>query len=156
METLPAFNYDGPFPFHNIAWRDDPIEIRIAWAKKAIAEGHDLNAIYSARQDGGTLRDTQDRPLSETLWWPQNYNQTTGRMDDLDLLQLYLENGADPRLRDGREKYSALEEMRLRGHGDRDASQVYWAQARKLLEAKARELDGRRTWPSFGFWREPG
>ncbi|KAF6807336.1 hypothetical protein CSOJ01_08221 [Colletotrichum sojae] len=155
METLPAFNYDGPFPFHHIAWRDDPIETRVAWAKKAIAEGHDLNAIYSARQDGSTLRDTQARPLSETLWWPQNYNQTTGRMDDLDLLQLYLENGADPRLRDGRDKFSALEEMELRGQGDRDASQVYWTQARKLLEAKARELDDQealaRGEPPCGF-----
>lgn len=155
MGIAPHFNYDGPFPFHHIAWRDDPIETRIRWAKQAISEGHDLNAMYSSSLDGGFPKDTWSRPLAETVFWPHNYNAGTDRTDDLDLLQLYLDNGADPRLKDGRTGYSAVDEARLwKDCGVDGANHRYCAQAYRILASKARELDSeeqRHFFPShFG------
>ncbi|KAL1857024.1 hypothetical protein Daus18300_010470 [Diaporthe australafricana] len=145
MEKTSPFDYDGPFPFHHIAWSDDPIETRMAWAEQAIAAGHDLNAIYSASLDGNFPKDSQARPLAETLFWPQNYNSATDRIDDLDLLQLYLDQGADPRLKDVRTAVDAVEEARAwrDSGGDGGTHHRYWAQACKMLEARARELDDR-------------
>lgn len=143
MGETPPFNYDGPFPFHHIAWRYDPIETRMTWAKQAIIDGHDLNAMYSSSLDNRFPKDAQSRPLGELLFWPQNYNAATDRVDDMDLLQLYLDNGADPRLKDGFSGCNAVQEARLwRDCGKKGADQRYWAQAYKMLASKARELDG--------------
>lgn len=145
MEKTPPLDFDGPFPFHHIVWRVDPIETRMAWAEQAIAAGHDLNAIYSASLDGNFPKDSQSRPLAEALFWPQNYNSATDRMDDLDLLQLFLDKGADPRLKDIRTTLNAVEEARAwRDSGGGGSHHRYWAQACKMLEARARELDGKK------------
>ncbi|KAI8180248.1 hypothetical protein K4K51_002831 [Colletotrichum sp. SAR 10_75] len=134
-----------PFPFHHLAWNEDSIEQRLAWAKQAVDEGYDINAVYKPSMDPPYPKDTVSTPLMEILDYPMNYNQKTNRMDDIVLVKFLLDNGADPRVRAGNihsPKHNAIELADIHSYGNGETSQKYYKEAWKLLEAKARELDG--------------
>ncbi|KAI8281178.1 aristolochene synthase [Colletotrichum sp. SAR 10_98] len=56
-----------PFPFHHLAWNEDSIEQRLAWAKQAVDEGYDINAVYKPSMDPPYPKDTVSTPLMEIL-----------------------------------------------------------------------------------------
>ncbi|KAK8104470.1 uncharacterized protein PG998_011503 [Apiospora kogelbergensis] len=144
MAKTPDFDYTGPNPFHHIAWSDEPIEVRLAWAQQVIAAGHDLNRPY-AKEPGITV-DSVSRPLAEMVWSAQNYNADTGRLDDIELVKLYLAHGADPRLRDRLTGRNCIEEAAgWEGCADPGAKEKYWKEMYSLMKARADELDSKRT-----------
>ncbi|KAK6856315.1 hypothetical protein PG995_006502 [Apiospora arundinis] len=140
----PPFDYAGPNPFHHIAWSDEPIDVRLAWAQKAIAAGHDLNRPYA--KEPGIVIDRISRPLAEMVWWSQNYNAATGRFDDIELVKLYLAHGADPRLRDRQTGRNCIEEAAgWENCADLGPKERYWKEMYLLVKARAVELDAQES-----------
>ena len=119
------------YPLHEIGQMEDPIEIRLAWAEEAIAAGNDPNEldIY------GGLSSGLDRPLHCAV-------SGGGPPENLQLVRFLLDRGADPRLRDARNRLTPMWLAELWSKGDEKLSSNYYPEALKMMKAAAKKLDG--------------
>ncbi|EMR62172.1 hypothetical protein MGN70_005916 [Eutypa lata] len=124
------------YPLHEIGQMEDPIEIRLAWAEEAIAAGNDPNEldIY-----GGLSRGL-DRPLHCAV-------NGGGPPENLQLVRFLLDRGADPRLRDARNRLTPMWLAELWSKGDEKLPSNYYPEALKMMKAAAKKLDERGEIP---------
>ncbi|KXJ91836.1 hypothetical protein Micbo1qcDRAFT_233218 [Microdochium bolleyi] len=123
-------------PLFDIAELDQhPLDLRLAWARQALAAGHDVNRLD---QNPHRLANF-GRPLHCALREPLP--------DNLELIRFLIEQGADPRLRDCRNQKSATDAARecIDGYGKGSSAHGFYTQAAKLMDVAAKRLEDKEA-----------
>lgn len=95
----------GPLPLHKIGSLTISIKRRLAWAREALQNEHDVNELGPNRgMDPNRSNTHLGRPLHVALDNPGRLlgveRRTANIYEGLDLIDLYLQHGADPLLED--------------------------------------------------------
>ncbi|KAK8080893.1 hypothetical protein PG997_008711 [Apiospora hydei] len=113
---------------------------QLAWARQALADGHDVNKVYT-HPDPNHKFGYRGRPLHECIEYPPYCRPCLHRAESLDLIRFLLDNGADPRLKDRYGKVTPMDRAQL-WMARETTNLSFLREALKLMEIKARSLDG--------------
>ncbi|KAK7926812.1 hypothetical protein PG985_003810 [Apiospora marii] len=133
---------DSEYPFHaTILHLNASTDAKLAWIKQALADGHDVNRVYSHPEPHHKFG-YRGRPLHEAIEWPPYCNPCIGDPSNLVLVRFLLDNGADPRLKDRYGKATPMDRARW-WLNVKSVDSDFLREALEMMEKKARILDGR-------------
>ncbi|KAK8052497.1 hypothetical protein PG993_003882 [Apiospora rasikravindrae] len=130
---------DSEHPFHAIIMYGGSTHNQLAWARQALADGHDVNKVYT-HPDSDHKFGFRGRPLHECIEYPPYCYPCLQRAETIDLIRFLLENGADPRLKDRYDKVTPMDRARL-WMTKESTNLSFLQEALKMMERKARSLD---------------
>lgn len=135
---------DSEYPLHaTMLHLNASADAKLAWAKQALADGHDVNKVYS-HPDPDHQFGYRGRPLHEAIEWPPYCSPCIGDRSNLGLVRFLLDHGADPRLKDRYGQATPMDRARWWLHV-KSVDSGFMREALEMMEKRARILDGRYT-----------